>query len=137
MENVEQLFTLLNNQASKDELDLYIRNNGYADADYTYIARAAMSDASYNSLYESIKRKWLPGSKFSAASNAFNTATNYFTTAQAKQIVSLLSSESNRLHLAKLAFDNIVDPNNFRNMYDLFSDAAQDELDVYIKTYGY
>jgi CTP:phosphocholine cytidylyltransferase-like protein len=137
MENVEQLFSLLANQSSKDDLDLYIRNNGYADMDYTYTSRTAMSDASYNSLFESIRKKWLPGSKFNAAMDAFNSTTNYFTTAQAKQIISLLSSESNRLQLAKLAFDNIVDPLNFRNMYDIFSDAAQDELDVYIKPYGY
>jgi hypothetical protein len=137
MENVEQLFTLFANQSSKDDLDLYIMNNGYADNDYTYTSRTAMSDASFNSLYESIRKKWLPGSKFNAAVDAFNSTTNYFTTAQAKQIISLLSSESNRLQLAKQAFDNIVDPLNFRNMYDIFSDAAQDELDAYIKTYGY
>jgi hypothetical protein len=46
-----------------------------------------------------------------------------------------LSSEDNRLNLAKLAFDNIVDQQNFRQLYDLFdSQSSRDELDNYIKT---
>jgi hypothetical protein len=51
------------------------------------------------------------------------------------QIIALLSSEDNRLNLAKLAFDNIVDQQNFRQLYDLFdSQSSRDELDNYIKT---
>jgi hypothetical protein len=43
------------------------------------------------------------------------------------------------LNLAKLAFDNIVDQQNFRQLYDLFdSQSSKDELDNYIKTnYNY
>jgi hypothetical protein len=55
------------------------------------------------------------------------------------QIIALLSSEDNRLNLAKLAFDNIVDQQNFRQLYDLFNtQASKDELDNYVKTnYNY
>jgi CTP:phosphocholine cytidylyltransferase-like protein len=148
--NFQQLYDLLSTQASRDELDAYVRsnagynnypNNGYPNNNYpnssTY--RTAMTDAAFNTLYQNIRKNWLPGAKMTAASDAFNQATNYFTTAQARQIISLLSSEANRLELAKLSFDNIVDPANFRTLYDLLnSQASRDELDQYIRSnYNY
>jgi ribosomal protein L19E len=158
-ENFTELYDVLNRQTSRDELDAYVRNNSgynnypnnnypnnnYPNNNYpnnsypnsTY--RTAMTDAAFNTLYQNIRKNWLPGAKMSAASDAFNQATNYFTTAQARQIISLLSSEANRLELAKLSFDNIVDPANFRTLYDLLnSQASRDELDQYIRSnYNY
>jgi hypothetical protein len=138
-ENLTQLFDLLTTQSAKEELDYYIRNNGYAGSNYNYTIRAAITEAEFNTLYNDIRKKWLPLSKYSTAVDVFNSSTNYFTTQQAKQIIGLLSSESNRLELAKLAFDNIVDQQNFRQLYDLFGNqASKDELDNYIKTtYNY
>jgi hypothetical protein len=135
-ENITQLFTLLTTQSAKEDLDYYIRNNGYAGAGYNYTFHTAMTDIEFNNLYNTIRKKWLPLTKYSAAADAFNSTTNYFTTAQGRQIISLLSSEDNRLELAKLAFDNIVDQQNFRQLYDLFSSqTSKDELDEYIKTH--
>jgi CTP:phosphocholine cytidylyltransferase-like protein len=136
-ENITQLFDLLTTQSAKENLDYYIRNNGYAGANYNYTVRAAMTDAEFNTLYNDIRRKWLPLSKYSTAVDIFSSTSNYFTTQQVKQIIALLSSESNRLDLAKLAFDNIVDQQNFRQLYDLFdSQASRDELDNYIRANG-
>jgi hypothetical protein len=135
-ENTTQLFTLLTTQSAKENLDYYIRNNGYAGTNYNYTFHAAMTDTEFNNLYNTIRKNWLPWTKYSAAVDAFNSTTNYFTTAQGRQIISLLSSEDNRLELAKLAFDNIVDQQNFRQLYDLFSSqTSKDELDEYIKTH--
>ena len=138
-ENMTQLFDLLTTQSAKENLDYYIRSNGYAGTNYNYNIRTAMTEADFTNFYNSIRKKWLPLAKYSAAVDAFNSSTNYFTTSQARQIIALLSSESNRLELAKLAFDNIVDQQNFRQLYDLFgSQASKDELDRYIKTnYNY
>jgi hypothetical protein len=135
-ENIALLFTLLTTQSAKEDLDYYIRNNGYAGAGYNYTFHTAMTDTEFNNLYNTIRKKWLPLTKYSAAADAFNSTANYFTTAQGRQIISLLSSEDNRLELAKLAFDNIVDQQNFRQLYDLFSSqTSKDELDEYIKTH--
>jgi hypothetical protein len=136
-QNIIQLFDLLSTQAAKENLDYYIRSNGYSGADYNY--HAAMSDAAFSSLYNNIRKKWLPFTKYNAAVDAFSSSENYFTTQQAHQIIALLSEEGNRLNLAKLAFDNIVDQQNFRQLYDLFdSQSSKDELDNYIKTnYNY
>jgi CTP:phosphocholine cytidylyltransferase-like protein len=133
-ENITQLFDLLTTQSAKENLDNYIRSNGYAGANYNYTVRAAMTDAEFDALYNDIRKKWLPLSKYSTAVDIFSSTSNYFTTQQVKQIIALLSSESNRLDLAKLAFDNIVDQQNFRQLYDLFdSQASRDELDNYIR----
>lgn len=136
-QNMTQLFNLLSTQSAKENLDYYIRSNGYSGTDYNY--HVAMSDATFTSLYDNIRKKWLPFTKYNAAVDAFSSSDNYFTTQQAHQIIALLSDESNRLNLAKLAFDNIVDQQNFRQLYDLFdSQSSKDELDNYIKTnYNY
>ncbi|MFL5810563.1 MAG: DUF4476 domain-containing protein [Flavisolibacter sp.] len=138
-----QFYGLFNRQASIDELDTYVRNNStyvdpynnnnnpYNNNNY----RVAMSDANFNSIYESIRKQWFPGSKMSSASDAFNVSTNYFTTAQAKKIIGLVSNESNRLELAKLSLDNLTDLSNYRQLYDLFtSQASRDELDNYYRS---
>ena len=128
---------MLSRQTSRDELDAYVRNNSgynnYPNSNYpnssTY--RTAMTDAAFNTLYQNIRKNWLPGAKMSAASDAFNLATNYFTTVSGRATIALLSSDANRLELAKLSYDNIVDPANFQQLYDLLSSqASRDELDA-------
>lgn len=138
-ENVTQLFNLLTTQSAKENLDDYIRSNGYAGTNYNYTVHSEMTDVEFANLYDNIRKKWLPFTKYNAAVDVFSSSTNYFTTAQARQIIALLSDEDNRLYLAKIAFDNIVDQQNFRQLYDLFdSQASKDELDNYIRTnYNY
>jgi hypothetical protein len=61
---------------------------------------------------------------------------NYFSSAQAKQLVQMVSSETNRLQLAKSSYRTVVDRNNFNQLYDLFNSAAnRNELDAYVKAY--
>ena len=146
-ENTSQLYNVLSTQSARDELDSYIRENGYANGSYNNNTNGsynnnyhtAMSQTDFSNLYNSIRKKWLPFTKYNAAVDAFSSSENYFTTAQAKDIIALLSTEDNRLQLAKLAFDNIVDQQNFRQLYDLFTtQASKDELDSYIRTtYNY
>ena len=68
----------------------------------------------------------------------FANETYYFSVAQAKQLIQLVSSESNRLELAKSAYGNITDPGNFNLMYDvLTSQSSKNELSAYVSTYSY
>ncbi|MDB5250933.1 MAG: hypothetical protein JWP27_102, partial [Flaviaesturariibacter sp.] len=101
--------------------------------------RVAMADADFNNLYQSIRGKWLPGSKMNAAAAAFNNASYLFSSAQVRQVIQLLSSEQNRLDLAKLAFDNVVDPASYYGqVYDLLGNqSSRDELNSYIRSNGY
>ncbi len=93
----------------------------------------AMSDADFNQLEKKIRGQWF--GKLNKAKEGLRN--NYFTTSQVRQILQIFSSENDRLELAKLAYGNTVDPNNFRQLYELFSYPKQVELDRYIKSYRY
>src|ERR1041385_8843012 len=92
-----------------------------------------MKDAEFNSVYRDVQNRFGVGAKMSALTNDFANANYYFTTAQVRQLIQLVSSESNRLQLAKDAYDNIVDQANFSQLYDLFSSRSRNELEAYVR----
>jgi hypothetical protein len=70
--------------------------------------------------------------------NVFNKETNFFTVQQAKQLIQMVSAESNRLELAKSSYNNITDPANFAQVYDIFStQVSKDELAAYVANNSY
>jgi hypothetical protein len=132
--NYADMHSLFDLQTSIDDFNNYVRNNSVYANSNTNNYRVPMTDASYNLVYDDIRDEWLPWGQYTAATEAFNNASYNFTTAQVKKIIALISSESNRLELAKLAYDNITDTNNFRQLYDLFSSqASKDELDEFVR----
>ena len=131
--NFIQVVNLLGYQSSKDELTAYVNN--YSDNSNPN-PTVAMTDANFNSLYQSIQAQFFPGEQMSTLTNVFNNTSNFFTTAQVKQLIPLVSYESNRLILAKLSYRSIIDRNNFNQLYDLLSSqASRNELDAYVKAY--
>ena len=128
--NFSQMNTLLNTQASRNELNIFVGTYDNSNPVYT---KVAMKDADFNTLYRDIQNRFGIGAKMSALSNAFASESYFFTTAQTKQLIQLVSSESNRLELAKASYDNIVDQANFSQLYDMFSSSSRNELEVYIK----
>ena len=97
-----------------------------------------MSTTSFNTLYNNVKSTWGFGAKMSELTKIFDNETYYFTVAQAKQLIELVSSETNRLQLAKAAYSNITDTQNFTLMYDvLTSQSSKNELSTYVNTYSY
>ena len=98
-----------------------------------YSNRVAMSDADFKSIYRSVQLTFGFGAKYSSLTEIFNKETNYFTVSQAKQLIQLVSSETNRLELSKLAWNNLTDPTNINSIYDIFSSqSSKDELASYI-----
>ena len=129
--NFSQVFNLLAYQSSKDDLTAYINNFGSGGG-----TKTPMSESEFNTLYQNIQLQFLPGAKMSALTSAFNNTGYYFTCAQAKQLIVMVSLESNRLQLAKLSYRTITDRVNFTTVYDaLNSQASRDELDAYVKAY--
>ena len=128
--NFSQMNTLLNTQASRNELNIFVSTYDNSNPVYT---KVAMKDADFNTLYRDIQNRFGIGAKMSALSNAFASESYFFTTAQTKQLIQLVSSESNRLELAKASYDNIVDQANFSQLYDMFSSSSRNELEVYVK----
>ena len=97
-----------------------------------------MTSSAYNSLYNRVRNTWGIGAKMTALTEIFNNENYYFTVAQAKQLIQLVSSENNRLQLAKSSYGNITDTENFNLMYDvLSSQASKNELSNYVNTYSY
>ena len=139
--NFNQVYDLLSNQSSKDELSTYIRSlneklTGLNDPVNSSGLKTEMSEANFNALVLNIQNQWIPGSRMTAISNAFANTNNYFSVIQARQLIQYVTDETNRLKLAKLSYRNIVDPNNFTKLYDLFTlQASKDDLANYVKTF--
>jgi uncharacterized protein DUF4476 len=54
---------------------------------------------------------------------------NYFTTAQLRQLLRLFNYESNKLQLARLGYDKVVDQDNYYSLSDMFSfNSGRDEF---------
>lgn len=131
--NFSQMSALLNSQANRNELSTFVST--YDDSNPVY-TRIAMKDDDYNVLYRDIQNRFGLGAKMSALQNVFANENYYFTAAQARQLIQLVSSESNRLELAKASYDNIVDQVNFNQLYDVFSSTtSRNELEVYVRDY--
>lgn len=95
---------------------------------------AAMSDASFNQLSQTVRSKWQQSAKITAESNAFSNTTNYFSTSQVRQMLLIISGEANRLALAKLSYPRIVDAANFTQLYDVFSSRnSRNDLDNFVR----
>ena len=132
-DNFSQIHTLLNSQASRNELTTFM--DTYDDSNPVY-TKVAMKDADFNVLYRYVQNRFGLGAKMSALVNIFANETYYFTVAQAKQLIQLVSSESNRLELAKSSYGNIVDQANFNQLYDVLSStASRNELETYVRGY--
>ena len=135
--NYTQMNDLLISQASRNELAAYVNSYNNTGTGSTYPVRQAMSDDSYNELYRSISNTWGLGAKMNALTNVFANTTNYFTSAQVQKLASLVSSETNRLTLAKSAYRQVVDPANYYSQVSpiLSSQSSRTELETYIKGY--
>jgi hypothetical protein len=136
--NYLQLNDLLTSTASRTEFNTYVTNyenmaSGGGTTGTT--AKTPMTETEFKDLYRSVQFTFGFGAKYDALTTIFNTETNYFTVAQAKQLIQLVSSESNRLELAKSSYNNVTDASNFSLMYDLFtSQTTKNQLMAYVNS---
>jgi hypothetical protein len=140
--NYRVLNDLLTSQANRNDFEDYVYS--YENYGSGTGAGMAMTDAEFKTIYNNIAGSWSSSSRYNAVSTAFENSNNYFSTTQARQLLLLISSETERLALAKQGFDNIVDQNNYAAMSDLFANssnsnewaryATQFDGGVYVKT---
>lgn len=130
----QQFNDFLSSTTSRNELNTYVNNY-----EGTGIAvKTAMETTEFNSLYRKVQLTFGIGAKYSALTDIFNTETYYFTVAQAKQLIQLVSSENNRLELAKSSYNNITDPANISQLYTVFSSqTSKNALMNYIASNAY
>lgn len=132
--NFLQMSTLFNSQASRNELNNFVStyNDGNPENNTVY-TRVAMKESDFNILYSDIQNRYGIGAKVAALNNAFTNENYYFTTAQVRQLIQLVTAENNRLDLAKASYDNVVDQANFSQVYDMFSYSSRNELEMYVR----
>jgi hypothetical protein len=136
-QNFSQLYTLFNDEAYITSLRAYVgANANSAPAVHNY-GKVGMNDSEFEKVYNSARLHFRTSSKLREVTDFLNNSNNYFTSYQARQLVTLIKTESDRLQLAKLSYRGIVDPNNFMaQMNDLFSwQASKDELENYVSNY--
>jgi len=145
--NFTTVYDVLNTEANRDALDDYVVlkggsstttvNTATADNNAAYTNRVAMSDASFNQLLQKVQGHFFQSNRIEEVKNALNTSNNYFSTAQLRQLLSVIANEGERLALTKLAYARASDPYNFNQLGELFSSqASRDELNNYIITNG-
>ena len=141
-DNFTTVYDVLKSEASRDSLDDYVVSQGGVvstdvDNNAAYGNRTAMAFSNFNQLIQRVQNQASQTSRVSEIRNALNNSNNYFSTAQLKQLLLLVSSETNRLVLAKLAYPQTSDLANFNVLVDLFyTQYNRDELNNFIVNSG-
>lgn len=138
--NFTSLYDLFYTQAYRNDLNNYVIQNGgsgtYTNTQAT--TRIAMDDAAFTQVLRKVSNHFLPWDKVRDARDAFNNTSYYFSTSQIRQILTVISSENDRLDLAKLAWSRVTDPTYFTQLFDMFtSQANRDALNAYILAHPY
>ncbi|HNW98084.1 MAG TPA: DUF4476 domain-containing protein [Bacteroidales bacterium] len=91
----------------------------------------SISDADFISCLSTINNSTFESSKVKIATEAINS--NYFTSTQILQILKCFTFESSKLEIAKLAYQKVIDKENFFKVNEAFSfDSSIDELSKFI-----
>ena len=130
--NFSSLSAIFNVQTNKDDFNNYIKY-GETSAPAQYTNRTAMSDGDFTKLQLKSRFHLHQSSIVKDVKTAFSDANNYFNVDQIRSLLSMVSAESDRLMLAKLAYLRIVDPTTFSQLYDMFTQSSIDALNSYIK----
>jgi hypothetical protein len=118
-----------NGRDRDDRYDRNDRNNGGYNNGYG----RAVSYEAFQSMKQSLRRENFENTRVTLAKDMMER--NYFEASQVKEMLQLFSFESNKLDLAKYAYRNTVDKNNFYTVYDVFSySTSRDELSRYINS---
>ena len=139
-ENFGDTRDLFNSQANKDNIDKFILSKNPKttpeSTTETYYGRQPMATSKFNQLMTTVRNQYQQPGKYAVIRDAFSVTDNYFTTSQVRQLLTLITSEADRLALAKMSYAHISDPSNFTSLNYLFStQASRDELSNYVK-YG-
>jgi len=111
----------------RQEDDWYDDDRGYRDHGRFM---TPISDREFSQVLQSLSREWFENDKMSKARQVVDG--NLFTSAQVKQLVQMFSIESNKLELAKYAYANTIDKQNYYVVDDAFSmSRSKRELDDY------
>ena len=121
-ENFATLSNVFNSTTRKNEFAEFVQSK--SDTTPATTARVLISDSNFNILVTNVKNKWSQSLKSEALRDAFVNSNYYYTTIQVRQLMGLVTSESDRMDLIKLAYPTVSDANNFASLYDVFASTA-------------
>jgi hypothetical protein len=131
---------VLNSENSRDELDEYVVAQKTYSSSSTQNNTAygtVMSEVNFNQLLTRTKNYLYQDDRIAEIKNSLNSGYNYFSTAQIRQLLLLVNSETERLSLAKLSFPRVVDRSSFNQLIDLFyTQYNRDDLNNFIVSNG-
>jgi len=128
--NFNQLSDLFSSTAHRNEFNNYVSINSGQVINNT--AKTQMTTYEFNQLLQNVQDKWSQSLKATTIRDAFLNTSYYFSTAQIRQLLTLITSESDRLDLAKLSYRSVTDPANFAQLSDLFySSTYRNEFNNY------
>ncbi len=136
--NFTQLYDLFKIKGNRDDLNDFLRSKGWNITNDQSLIKTSMADNKFSSLLKSVQSKWSQALKGETENDAFNNSNNYFSVSQINQLLVLITSENDRLDLAKLSYRSVTDSANFTKLYDLFkTQASRDELNNFLRTKGW
>jgi uncharacterized protein DUF4476 len=94
----------------------------------------AIDDETFTALKQTISRESFDDSRLTIAKSIIDQ--NYFTAAQAKQLVQLFVFESNKVQIAKYMYGKTIDKKNYFVVYSAFTfSKSKEELAEYIRNF--
>jgi hypothetical protein len=133
--NFAALSDVFTSTSRRNEFNAFVQSSGTVTADNS--VRTLISDTNFSALVATVNGKWSQSLKGEAVRDAFANSNHYFTTTQVRQLMGLITSESDRMDLIKLAYPVVTDTNNFGSLYDVFASTAnRTEFNEFIVSRG-
>ena len=136
--NFADVSDLFKTQANKDNIAKFIQSKNIETTTTTSIdsSRPPLTTQKFNQLKRQISNQYQESGKIAVLRDALNVTTNYFTTAQLKELLLLIPTENERLALAKQSYARVSDQTNFTSLSTIFTvQTNKDDFNNYVK-YG-
>lgn len=110
----------------------YFEDNNYPDDNYPAQYDQQMTQQNFDALKSAVKRESFDNTRLSIAKQA--GAANFFSAAQVKELIQILSFDESRLELAKFLYNRTTDKANYFTVNDAFAYSdSKDKLSEYIR----
>ncbi|MGC4036779.1 MAG: DUF4476 domain-containing protein [Chitinophagaceae bacterium] len=112
----------------------YGNDYGHFEDSKTYNSYASpISDREFNQVMNSMQKEWFENNRMKSAS--YIISNNFFTAEQVKDMISLFSTDDNKLDLAKQAYTKTLDKENYSCVINSMNyKSSKDELARFIRT---
>ena len=133
--NFSTLNNLFSTQANRNELTNFVRYGETTTPAADYSNRTVMGDGDFSKLHLKARLHFRQASVMEDVKEALSDKNNYFSMDQIRSLLALVSDETERFTLAKLAYHRAADPTTFSTLSDMFTTQANiDALNAYIRS---